>query len=265
MSSQKIVVMKFGGASVATPENIRKIATLVQQKSRDMRVVVVASAMGNTTDHLLALAKRIHPNPPVREQDMLLSVGERVTISLLAMALHLIGTPAISFTGSQSGIITTSDHSNAKIIAVRPDRIAKVLEERKIAIVAGFQGMSLEKEITTLGRGGSDTTAVALGVALSAEYAMFIKDVSGIYTEDPKENAEAKFCDTLSYEEAMIICEKGKILHPRCIMLAAKNALPLHVLSYPELFPHMQERNGLGTWILPKEGVQNATLAYEAD
>lgn len=230
----KTLIMKFGGASVATPERFSLIAEIVLMRSLKYdRIVVVVSAMGNATDELLKLAHLVHPNPPRRELDMLLSVGERVSISLLSMALSLKGKEAISFTGSQSGIMTTNDHSEARIIDVRPSRIIKNLELGKIVIVAGFQGVSLQGEITTLGRGGSDTTAVALGVALKADCVEFFKDVEGIYNEDPKKDKEAILHSELSYDQALKIIEKGaRVLHGRCLTLAAKNGLPLHVLSF---------------------------------
>lgn len=228
------LVMKFGGAAVATPEQFGAIADLIVEKSRDYdRIAVVVSAMGNTTDELLQLAKKIHSNPPSREQDMLVSVGERISISLLAMALDVKGKEAVSFTGSQSGIITSPDHTDARIIDVRPFRLLKCFDSKKIVIVAGFQGVSLTGEITTLGRGGSDTSAVALGVALNAEKVEFYKDVKGIYAEDPKKNCEAILFEHLSFEQALEITSNGaKVLHHRCVELAAKNHLPLHVLPF---------------------------------
>lgn len=236
------VILKFGGASVATPEQFRKIAEIIAHKSQTQRVVVVVSAMGDTTNQLLALARQVHPQPPPREQDMLVSVGERISISLLAMALHHQNKIAISFTGSQSGIITCTKHSDASIIAVKPHRILKELDAGKIVIVAGFQGVSREGEITTLGRGGSDTTAVALGVALGASCVEFYKDVKGIFSEDPKKNPNALFYPALSFDQAIECVEK--VLHPRCIRLAAKNGLPLHVLSF---YDPLQN----GTWVGP--------------
>lgn len=222
------IVMKFGGASVARPEQFAEIAERICVKAIAHRVVVVVSAMGDTTNQLLSLAKAIHPSPPLREQDMLLTAGERVSIALLAMALDLKHKEAISFTGSQSGIITTDVHSEARIIAVRPRRILQELDREKIVIVAGFQGVSRNGEITTLGRGGSDTTAVALGVALSASCVEFYKDVGGIYSEDPKAYPCAYKFDCLTFEQALEIAARGaKVLHPRSIRLAQKNGLPL--------------------------------------
>lgn len=230
----KTLVLKFGGAAVAKPERFSQIADLVLDRCHHYeKVVVVVSAMGNMTNEFLTLAKQIHPSPPKREQDMLVSVGERISMSLLAMALDLKDKVAVSLTGSQAGIITTSNHTEAKIIDVRPHRVVKYLEEGKIVIVAGFQGVSKEGEITTLGRGGSDTTAVALAVALGAEKVEFYKDVPGIFAEDPKINPAAEFYSALDYIRALEITQKGaKVLQSRCIDLAARNSLPLHVLPF---------------------------------
>lgn len=227
-------VMKFGGASVASPEHFKRIAELIIQKKKETsRLAIVVSAMGDTTNQLYELARKVHPNPPRREQDMLVSTGERISISLLAMALAVRGIQAISFTGSQSGIITSSNHNDASIIDVRPIRLIKHLDLGDIVIVAGFQGVSEEKEITTLGRGGSDTSAVALGIALKAEEVVFYKDVKGIYDADPKKTNGLEPYLEMEYEAALEICEKGaKILHPRCIRLARENGIPLRVRSF---------------------------------
>lgn len=230
----KTIVMKFGGASVARPENFLSIADLIAGRiEANQKIAVVISAMGNTTDQLLELARQVHPNPPRREQDMLVSVGERISIALLAMALSQKGVRAISFTGSQSGILTTEDHAEAKIVDVRPHRIVKALNEGYLAIVAGFQGVSKAGEITTLGRGGSDTTAVALAVALGAEKVEFYKDVEGIFQADPKKDLNARLIESLSYAQAYEIAAGGaKVLHPRSIALAEKNGVRLHVLPF---------------------------------
>ena len=227
--------MKFGGASVSTPEHFHKIADLImQQMVSGDRIVSVVSAMGNSTDELIALAKKVHPNPPQREYDMLVTVGERISIALLAMALARKGVEAVSFTGSQSGIITSNAHAEAKIVDVRPKRILENVGLGKIVIVAGFQGVSQNGEITTLGRGGSDTTAVALGAALGARVE-FYKDVKGIYTHDPKLNPKAAFLPYLSYDKALQVVSDGDgILHSRCIELAKKNNVPLLVRSFLE-------------------------------
>lgn len=230
------LVMKFGGASVAAPEKFDAISEIILKKSFDYsRIIVVVSAMGKMTDELIALAKKVHPSPPKREQDMLLTVGERISIALLAMSLALKNKEAISFTGSQSGIITCNNHGDALIAEVRPHRILKQLEAKKIVIVAGFQGMSLEGEITTLGRGGSDTSAVALAAALHAEKVEFYKDVPGIFSGDPKTDLTAERFPFLSFDEALGIAQKGaKVLHPRAIALAKKNQIPLHVIPFED-------------------------------
>lgn len=229
----KTLVMKFGGASVASPAHFSRIADVILTRSLEFqRIIVVVSAMGKTTDDLIRLAKEVNPNPPRREYDMLVSVGERISISLLAMALALKNREAISFTGSQCGIITTDVHSEAQIIDVRPHRLIPCLDMQKIVIVAGFQGVSQNGEITTLGRGGSDTTAVALSIAFNA-HVEFYKDVPGVCSEDPKINSNAFIYPKLTYDEALAIVNKGaKILHPRCIELAKSNHQKLIVRSF---------------------------------
>lgn len=252
------LVMKFGGASVATPEHFSKIADIILSRMDQYpKVIVVVSAMGKTTDQLIDLAKKVNPDPPPREYDMLITVGERISISLLAMALARKNREAISFTGSQSGIITSDTHSEARILEVRPHRLLPCLEEGKVVIVAGFQGVSVRGEITTLGRGGSDTSAVALGVAFKAKVE-FYKDVPGIFSEDPKLNPRATLHPRLSYSQALDIVNKGaKVLHPRSIELAAKNQLPLHVMSFQEFDPL---KNG-GTMIMSEKTLSLATHA----
>lgn len=228
------LVMKFGGAAVATPEHFSRIADIIIERYETCRrIVVVISAMGDTTNQLISLAKQVNPNPPTREYDMLVTVGERISIALLAMALALKNREAVSFTGSQSGIITCHKHTEARIVDVRPHRILPALQLGKIVIVAGFQGVSRSNEITTLGRGGSDTTAVALGVALGADKVEFFKDVPGIFNQDPKKDPSAKLFDKMSYEEALEITLNGaKVLHSRCIQLARDNQILLHVRSF---------------------------------
>lgn len=233
-AKNETLVMKFGGAAVATPEHFSKIADIIIDRMQEYeRIAIVVSAMGNTTDQLISLAKAVNPNPPEREYDMLVTVGERISIALLAMALAAKNKDAVSFTGSQSGIITCGKHSEARIIDVRPHRLMPTLEKGKVAIVAGFQGVSKGGEITTLGRGGSDTTAVALGIALGAKKVEFFKDVPGIFNEDPKKNKTASMYTCLTHDEAMQIMVNGaKVLHPRCIQLAKKNELLLHVRTF---------------------------------
>ncbi len=228
--------MKFGGASVSAPESFQKIAKMIIERSlSEKKLVVVVSAMANQTDELLELAKSVHPNPPRREQDMLISVGERISIALLSMALEKEGKEAVSFTGSQSGIITCENHSDARILDVRPKRLHEALEKGKVAIVAGFQGMSRNGEITTLGRGGSDTSAVALAVALGAERVEFYKDVPGIFEADPKKEPNAKLLPSLSFSNALSLAKGGaKVLHARSIELAEKNGIELAIHSFKD-------------------------------
>lgn len=232
--SKKTLVLKFGGASVAQPEHFSRIAEIILDRKKEYPyIVVVVSAMGDTTNQLIELAKKVNPSPPRREYDMLVSVGERISISLLAMALSLKGQEAISFTGSQCGIITTEEHSEAKIVSVKPHRLLPHLEKGKVVIVAGFQGVSRSGEITTLGRGGSDTSAVAIAIALNADKVEFFKDVPGVFSEDPKKSDKALFYPHLSHNAALEIMNKGaKVLHARSIELAMKNALPLHVRPF---------------------------------
>jgi len=255
----KTIVMKFGGAAVATPEHFARIADIIADRSQHFqRVTVVVSAMGDTTNQLIELAKKVNPDPPRREYDMLVTAGERISISLLAMALALKKQEAKSFTGSQSGIITCDRHTEARIIDVKPYRILPSLNQGKVVIVAGFQGVSSAGEITTLGRGGSDTSAVALGVALGASVIEFFKDVPGVFDSDPKKNQAATMFSHLTYEEALNIVKDGsKILHPRCIHLAQKNALPLHVCSFND--------NGqkTGTLIQEKERERSPVAFFE--
>ncbi len=256
----KTIVMKFGGAAVASPEHFKRIAEIIRRKKDEYeRIVVVVSAMGDTTDQLIELAKKVHPDPPRREYDMLITVGERISISLLAMALAHQGQEAVSFTGSQSGIITSPHHSNAKIVDVRPHRVLSNLELGKTVIVAGFQGVSRGGEITTLGRGGSDTSAVALGIALGAEKVEFYKDVPWIYEENPKVNPKAKHLTQISYEDVMEIVRRGaEVLHDRCVELAKKNGLPLTVRSFL-----VEDEEKLGTFIGNHGALRQATCTYE--
>ena len=228
------VVLKFGGASVQSPHNFASLADIILDRKKVFsKVVVVVSAMGDTTNTLIELAHTVNSSPPQRELDMLISVGERVSISLLAMALAAKGVEAVSFTGSQSGIITSADHSQARILDIRPHRLSPHLEAGRVVIVAGFQGVSQEKEITTLGRGGSDTTAVALAAALHAERVEFFKDVPGMFDRDPKKSSTAQLLPTLNYDEALAVVEGGaEILHSRCLHLAKVNNIPLSLYSF---------------------------------
>lgn len=228
-----LIIQKFGGTSLATPERIKRAAErIVETKGKGNDVVVVVSAMGDTTDKLFFFAKEITQNPPKRELDMLLTAGERISMSLLSMAIMDLGFDAISFTGSQVGILTDTRHTEARIIEIKGDRLLKALKEGKIPIVAGFQGVSMEKEVTTLGRGGSDTTAVALGVWLKADLCEIYTDVSGVYTEDPRVFKQVKRLREISYEEMLELSSLGaEVIHPRACLLAAKYGLPLSIRS----------------------------------
>ena len=226
----RVVVQKYGGSSVADPDRLRLVAERVAATVRQgRRVVVVVSAMGKTTDELLALAGRVCDAPPRRELDMLISTGERISMALLAMALHRLGVEAISFTGSQSGILTNDRHSGARIIEVRPVRIEDELERGKVVIVAGFQGMSYKREITTLGRGGSDTTAVALAAAIGAEYCEICSDIDGVYTADPRVVPSARRLDELGYEAMQELAEHGaKVLNAQAVEWARKAGIVIY-------------------------------------
>lgn len=229
-----ILVMKFGGTAMADIEQFEKLALLIEHRLKNFtHVIVVVSAMGSQTDELMKLAKKVHPSPPKREQDMLVTAGERISMALLAMALELRGISAISFTGSQSGIITTDKHTEAEILEVRPYRIKEAFQAKKVVIVAGFQGVSVEKEITTLGRGGSDTSAVALAVALDAQKVEFYKDVPGIGKENPKMHPDTEIYKELTYDEALkIVGEGAEVLHDRSLKLAKKHSVLLEIHPY---------------------------------
>lgn len=227
-----VVVQKYGGSSVADVDKIRRVAEKVAARRRaGDRVCVVVSAMGDTTDELLALAKKVSAAPPRRELDMLLSAGERISMALLSMALQDRGVPAISFTGSQSGIITTDAHASARIVEVRPLRVHEELDRGKVVIVAGFQGVSPRKEVTTLGRGGSDTTAVALAAALGGDCEIY-SDVAGVFTADPRVVPDARRLDALSYEEMQELAHAGaKVLNAQAIEFAKEKGIQVHARS----------------------------------
>jgi aspartate kinase len=228
-----IVVQKYGGSSVADPNKLKRVAERVMEtRISGHDVVVVVSAMGDTTDELLALAKTISPNPDRRELDMLLSAGERISMALLSMAIRELGGNAISFTGSQSGIITNDRHVDARIIEVRPFRVQDELARGKIVVVAGYQGVSYRKEITTLGRGGSDTTAVAMAAALGADWCEICSDVDGIYTTDPRVVHHAKRIPILSYEETQELAESGaKVLNAQAVEFAKEQGIAIYARS----------------------------------
>src|SRR5918999_5916430 len=225
-----IVVQKYGGSSVADVERINKVADRVAAtKEAGQDVVVVVSAMGDTTDDLLALAKQVTDSPSRRELDMLLSAGERISMAVLSMALNARGIPAVSFTGSQSGIVTNDAHTNARIVEVRPFRVQDELERGKVVIVAGYQGVSYKREVTTLGRGGSDTTAVALAAALDAEYCEICSDVDGVYSADPRIVSTAGRIPALSYEETQEMAESGaKVLNAQAVEFAKEKGIAIY-------------------------------------
>ena len=229
-----LVVQKYGGSSLENAERIRRVAErIVETKKQGNDVVVVCSAMGDTTDELLDLANQVNPVPPAREMDMLLTAGERISNSLVAMAIASLGASARSFTGSQAGVITTERHGNARIVEVTPGRVQEALDEGHICLVAGFQGVNREtKDVTTLGRGCSDTTAVALAAALEADVCEIYSDVDGVYTADPRIVSNAQRLDTISFEEMLELAAVGaKILQLRCVEYARAFNVPLRVRS----------------------------------
>lgn len=229
-----LVVQKYGGSSVADAERIKRVAErVVAARKAGNDVCVVVSAMGDTTDELIDLAHQVSPLPPGREFDMLLTAGERISMALLAMAIHNLGYEARSYTGSQAGVITTSSHGKARIIDVTPGRLRGALDEGAITIVAGFQGVAQDtKDITTLGRGGSDTTAVALAAALKADVCEIYTDVDGVYSADPRIVPKANKIHTITYEEMLELAACGaKILHLRSVEYARRFGVPIHVRS----------------------------------
>jgi aspartate kinase len=227
------LVMKFGGTSVADPQKIKDVARrIVAAREAGNRVVAVLSAMGDSTDDLVRLAYEVSRKPKPRELDMLISVGERISCALAAMAIHDLGSEAISLTGSQAGIVTDTVHGRAKIVDVRARRIHEALDQEKIVLVAGFQGISTDFDITTLGRGGSDTTAVALAAALGAEVCEIYTDVEGVFTADPRLVPEAQKLHAVSHEEMLELAASGaKVLQVRSVEVARNHGVKLHVRS----------------------------------
>ncbi len=253
-----LVVQKYGGSSVADAEGIKRVAQrVVETKKAGNDVVVIVSAMGDTTDDLLDLARGVTPSPPPRELDMLLTAGERMSAALLAMAIMDKGVTARSFTGSQAGVITTEQHGDARIIDITPSRISSALGEGDVAIIAGFQGVSQStKDVTTLGRGASDTTAVALAAALGADVCEIYTDVDGVFTADPRIVATARRIETISYEEMLEMAASGaKVLHLRCVEYARRFGVKVHVRSS---FSHRE-----GTWVTnqPGEAMEDAIIS----
>ena len=253
-----LVVQKYGGSSVADAEGIKRVAKrIVATKQAGNEVVVVVSAMGDTTDELTDLANQVSPTPPGRELDMLLTSGERISMALLAMAIATLGMEARSFTGSQAGVITDGVHGGARIIDVTPGRISSALTEGAIPIVAGFQGVSQNtKDITPLGRGGSDTTAVALAAALSADVCEIYTDVDGVFTEDPRLVRGARRIPRITYEEMLEMAACGaKVLIPRCVEYARRYNLPIHVRS--------SFSDKIGTWVSGNAGDESEEAGME--
>src|SRR6187200_3523593 len=225
-----IVVQKYGGSRVADVDKLRAVAArIMRTRALGHDVVVVVSAMGDTTDDLLDMARKVSTNPDRRELDMLLSAGERISMALLSMAIRELGGDAISFTGSQSGIITNDRHIDARIIEVRPFRVLDELARGRIVVIAGYQGVSYRKEVTTLGRGGSDTTAVAMAAALDAEYCEICSDVDGVYSADPRVVQAARRIGTLSYEETQEMAEAGaKVLNAQAVEFAKEKGIAIY-------------------------------------
>lgn len=231
--SKRLIVQKFGGSSVANVERIQKVAQRVTEyKKKGYDLVVVVSALGDTTDELIELAGKITVRPSEREMDMLLSTGEQISVALLAMAIHKLGYEAISFTGAQVGIITDTSHTRARIIQINAHKIREELGKGRIVIVAGFQGMTLTQDITTLGRGGSDLTAVALAKELAAKECEIYTDVEGVYSTDPRIEPQAKKLNEITYDEMLEMASLGaQVMQSRSIEVAKKFDVPIHVRS----------------------------------
>jgi aspartate kinase len=247
-----LIVHKYGGTSVGDPERIRRVAQrVVRQKQAGHELVVVVSAMGDTTDDLVELAARVSPRgrkDQPREMDMLLTAGERITMALTAMAIRDLGVEAISLTGSQAAIITDESHTGAKIQEIRATRIREELDNDRVVIVAGFQGVSRAKEVTTLGRGGSDTTAVALAAALEARRCDIYTDVDGVYTADPRKVEGARRIRVIDYQEMVELATSGaQVMHPRAVEIGARYGVPIRVLS------SFRDDDDEGTLITKKE------------
>jgi aspartate kinase len=253
-----LVVQKYGGSSVADADGIKRVAQRIVASRKDGdQVVVVVSAMGDSTDDLMALASQVTPLPPARELDMLLTAGERISMALLAMAIATLGMEARSFTGSQAGVITDDVHGRARIIDIRPSRIADALADGAIPIVAGFQGVSqTTKDVTTMGRGASDTTAVALAAALGADACEIYTDVDGVFTADPRIVRNARRIPRITYEEMLEMAACGaKVLMLRCVEYARRYGVPIHVRS------SFTSRDG--TWVTGHAGQESEETGME--
>ncbi|CAM3587605.1 aspartate kinase [Marinicrinis lubricantis] len=256
-----LYVMKFGGSSVGSAERMQKVAQrIVEKKLAGHQCVIVVSAMGDTTDELIDLSKQITDRPSAREMDMLLTTGEQVSVALLSMSIQQLGHEAVSFTGWQAGMRTDDGHGRARIKDIKPDRIMKALDAGKIVVVAGFQGTSDEGEITTLGRGGSDTTAVALAAAVKADFCEIYTDVDGVYSTDPRIVRCAKKLDEISYDEMLELAHLGAaVLHPRAVEYAKQYQVPLVVRS--------SFTNNEGTYVKEEAVMENGAsvrgIAYD--
>ena len=228
-----MIVQKYGGTSVGTAARIRRVSRRIAKTVKEgHKVVAVVSAMGHTTDRLIALAQSVNPEPPARELDMLVANGETITAPLVAMCLQGMGVPAISLSGLQAGVRTSAHHSRARIRDIKPDRILEALNEGKVVVVAGFQGVTEDFEVTTLGRGGSDTTAVALAAALNAESCEIYTDVDGIYTADPRIVKSARKLTHIQYDEMLELAAVGaRVMHPRAVEIGELYGVPIHVRS----------------------------------
>jgi aspartate kinase len=262
-----IVVQKYGGSSVADVARIQKVAERVMAtRAGGHNVVVVVSAMGDTTDELLALAKRVSPNPDRRELDMLLTAGERITMALLSMAIRELGGDAISFTGSQSGIITNDRHVDARIIEVRPYRVQDELERGKIVVIAGYQGVSYRREVTTLGRGGSDTTAVAMAAALGADYCEICSDVDGVYTADPRVVSATRRIPNLSYDETQALADAGaKVLNRDAVEFAKEKGIRIYARATSSPLPGSDPAADGTVVSTPRDAGQRAVAGVAAE
>ncbi len=255
----RLVVQKYGGSSVADLTKLRAVAArIARTRATGAGVVVVVSAMGNTTNELLALARQVSATPGRRELDMLISVGERVSMALLAMALGDLGVPARSFTGSQSGIVTDEHHANARVVEVRPDRVREALDRGEVAIVAGFQGVSRAREVTTLGRGGSDTTAVVLAAALHADECEICSDIDGIWSADPRTVPGARKIERLTVDEALALAQNGaKVLYEEAVLWAKREGVTLRASQ--------TDRVEVGGTVVSDEAVPARIVAVTAD
>ena len=257
-----LIIQKYGGTSVADIEKLKKIAEMIAAvKNAGKDVVAVVSAMGKTTNSLIEMAKEISPNPSRREMDMLLSTGERTTMALLCIALNELGVEAISLTGSQAGIITNDRHNDARVIEVRPVRVQDELEKGKVVVIGGFQGVSYKRDITTLGRGGSDTSAVALAAALSAERCEIYSDVDGVYTSDPNIVEDAKHLPEISYQQIQEMAEAGaKVLNAQAVQFVKDAKIALYARS-----TFKRGKETVVRELAPADKPQVIAVVYESD